>query len=60
MIGKFVARNSGIVVWDLEATSSDLFHPDEVHLNEIGLDLWILGTQRDIEQAVGIWRDDLM
>ncbi|KAM4026860.1 uncharacterized protein ACNLHF_022729 [Anomaloglossus baeobatrachus] len=40
---------------DLGARASrDLIR--DVHLNEVGLDLWALGLQDGVERAFGVWR----
>lgn len=43
-VGRFVTRTGGIVVRhrELEAVDDSLLRPDGVHLNAIGLDIWIL------------------
>lgn len=59
-IGRFIARNGGIVVRhkDLEIVDDSLFWTDGEHLNFIGLDIWMLGIQEGIERALGLWRDE--
>lgn len=59
-VGRFVARNGGIVVRhrDLEELDVSLLRPDGVHLNAIGLDIWTLGLKEGIEQALCVWRDE--
>lgn len=58
-VGRFVARNGGIVVRhkDLEVVDDSLLLTDGAHLNPIGLDIWMLGLQEGIEQALRLWRD---
>lgn len=34
------------------------FRPDGVHLNGLGLEVWMLGLQDGIEQALQLWRDE--
>lgn len=59
-IGKFVARNGGLVVRhrELEEVDPDLLLDDGVHLNEIGTDMWTLEIRDGIERALQVWRDD--
>lgn len=58
-VSRFVAANGGVVVRhrDLEVPDPALLRGDGVHLNDIGLDLWILGIQDGIERALRVWRD---
>lgn len=60
VIGKFVARNGGLVVrhQEVENMNDGLLWTDRVHLYAIGFDLWTLGTLDSIEAAVNLWRDD--
>ncbi|XP_075137746.1 C-reactive protein-like [Leptodactylus fuscus] len=62
VVGHFVARNGGIVVWHrkLEEVSTDLFHPGGVHLNSISLDMWLLGIQEGIQRVVQVLGDEHM
>lgn len=59
-VGKFVASNRGLVVLNRELEEADpaLLRPDEVHLNAISLDLWMLGLKEGIERVLQLWRDD--
>lgn len=59
-VGKFIARNGGIVVRhkDLEEVDEDLMWEDGIHLNHIGYDIWMLALQGGIERALGVWRDE--
>lgn len=53
-VSKFVRRIGGVVVRhrDLEGNNTDLLRRDGVHLNEIGMDIFNLGLQRGVEQAL--------
>lgn len=55
-VSKFVRRIGGVVVHhrDLEGDNTDLLRRDGVHLNEIGLDIFNLGLQRGVEQALAV------
>lgn len=59
MVGKFIARNGGIVVQhrDLEVVDDGLLWKDGIHLNHIGYDIWMLALQEGIERAMLLWRD---
>lgn len=59
-IGRFIARNGGIVVRhkELEVVDDKLLSTDGAHLNPIGMDIWMLGLQEGIEKALGLWRDE--
>lgn len=53
-VGRFVARNGGIVVRhrELETVEDGFCLDDGVHLNGLGLDVWFLGLQEGIERAL--------
>lgn len=53
-VAKFVRQIGGIVVRhrDLEGDNRDLLCSDGVHLNDIGMDIFNLGLQRGVEQAL--------
>ncbi|KAM4019920.1 uncharacterized protein ACNLHF_000525 [Anomaloglossus baeobatrachus] len=55
-ISRFVRFKAGIVVrhWQLEGDNSSLMLNDGVHLNNIGLDIFLSGLQDGIEQALFI------
>lgn len=57
-VGKFIARNGGIVVRhrDLEVVDASLFWEDRIHLSAIGYDFWMLALQEGIEKALVVWR----
>ncbi|XP_069832586.1 uncharacterized protein [Dendropsophus ebraccatus] len=59
-VGRFVRRNGGIVVRhrDLEGASPELMDSDGVHLNDVGMDLWMLGLHGGLEMALQVWRDE--
>ncbi|KAM4031870.1 uncharacterized protein ACNLHF_019241 [Anomaloglossus baeobatrachus] len=56
-IGRFVARNGGLVVRhrELEESTEQYLRGDGVHLTDVGLDLWMLGLRDGLEQALGVW-----
>lgn len=59
-IGRFIARNGGVVVRhkELEELDSSLLWMDGVHLNGIGFDMWSLNIREGVEKAIHLWRDD--
>lgn len=59
-IGRFIARNGGVVVRhkELEELDSSLLWTDGVHLNGIGFDMWSLNIREGVEKAIQLWRDD--
>lgn len=59
-VGKFVARNGGVVIRHtaLEVADPDLMWHDGVHLNCYGIDIWTSDLQEGIEKALRLWRDD--
>ncbi|XP_044141387.1 uncharacterized protein LOC122931380 [Bufo gargarizans] len=58
-VGRFVARNGGIVVRhrELEPGVGAFWRSDGVHLNGVGIDLWCSDLQDGIELALRVWRD---
>lgn len=55
-VGRFIARNGGIVVRhrDLEMVDHGLLRADGIHLNSIGLDIWMLSLHEGIKLV--LWR----
>ncbi|XP_044130444.1 uncharacterized protein LOC122923654 [Bufo gargarizans] len=53
-ISRFVRSRGGVVVRhrQLEGDNRSLMRPDGVHLNEIGLDIFLSGIQDGVEQAM--------
>lgn len=42
---------------ELDVMDDALLRLDGVHLNSIGLDIWMLDLKEGIEQALFVWRD---
>ncbi|KAM4021794.1 uncharacterized protein ACNLHF_027113 [Anomaloglossus baeobatrachus] len=57
-LSRFVRSKSGVVVchMQLEGDNRQLMGPDGIHLNEIGLDIFISGVQDGVEQALMLLR----
>ncbi|KAM4020116.1 uncharacterized protein ACNLHF_000667 isoform 3-T3 [Anomaloglossus baeobatrachus] len=61
-ITKFVLENGGVAIRHqmLENTKEQFWRDDKVHLNDIGLDIWMLGIQEGVERAIKLWRNSLL
>ncbi|XP_069842788.1 collagen alpha-1(I) chain-like [Dendropsophus ebraccatus] len=57
-VSSFVSRNGGVSVRhrDLEDCAENYWLGDGVHLNAVGIDLWMLALQEGIERALCLWR----
>ncbi|XP_066436079.1 uncharacterized protein [Eleutherodactylus coqui] len=57
-VSRFVGGKGGIAVRhiDLEKGTGNYWRSDGVHLNDIGMDLWMEGLQEGIERALAVWR----
>ncbi|XP_056409990.1 uncharacterized protein LOC130338806 [Hyla sarda] len=57
VVSRFMARNGGLVVRhrELESPSWDFMDADGVHLNPLGMDLWVLEIREVVVRAVGLW-----
>ncbi|XP_044124736.1 uncharacterized protein LOC122919648 [Bufo gargarizans] len=53
-ISRFVRSRGGVVIrhYQLEGDNQRLMRPDGVHLNDIGLDIFLSGLQDGVEQAL--------
>lgn len=58
VVGRFVRQNGGIVIRhrELETNVGLYLRRDGVHLSDVGIDLWSLGLQEGIQQALRVWR----
>ncbi|XP_056403629.1 NXPE family member 4-like [Hyla sarda] len=58
-VSKFVARNGGLVARhrDLEEGGADFVASDGIHLNGMGMDLWLLELKETVERALRLWRN---
>lgn len=57
-ISKFMVRNGCLAIRhpELEFETWRYLRVDWVHLNDVGLDLWMLGLQDGIQRAIRVWR----
>ncbi|XP_077309137.1 uncharacterized protein LOC143928250 [Lithobates pipiens] len=57
VVGRFVIQNGGLVIRhrELESNVGLYLRGDGVHLTDVGIDLWSLGLQGGIQQALRVW-----
>lgn len=58
VVGRFVAQNGGMVIRHraLETNVGLYLWRDGVQLSDVGTDLWTMGLQEGIQQALQVWR----